>query len=382
METVQPTLKSGRDVWDRINMPEIEFKDRVQKIRSEMKREGIDILLVYGSGPDHYGDQCYVSNFVISMTLGALVIVPLRGEVVLIFEGSSRDLPSVQSSTWVEQIRSCSSIPDECFKYFKENNLNSAVVGLVGLRQFMPYFQLQSLLNSISTCKIVNADHVIRDLRVIKSQRESDQIKRASRILSLIFDHAANNSLPGMNEKDLEASLTKVGYLEGAQDIRMLIAKPRKTKWALRPVQNAPISPGDNIAIYLAVEFEGYWAEGIRNFVADFGWLKYSAINRGQELYQNMVQNLKIGKTIQQFYKETINELEESKIKYFQDYGFGYGIGLSLQEFPTISENDTSRINEGMFFTMRLALNDKKMGGILVGDTVQVTKEGPGILTK
>jgi len=48
METLQPTLKRGRDVWDRINMTEMEFHMRVEKIREKMQKESIDCILLYG----------------------------------------------------------------------------------------------------------------------------------------------------------------------------------------------------------------------------------------------------------------------------------------------------------------------------------------------
>ena len=48
METLQPILKRGRDVWDQINMPKGEFLQRVEKIREKMAGAGIDVLLLYG----------------------------------------------------------------------------------------------------------------------------------------------------------------------------------------------------------------------------------------------------------------------------------------------------------------------------------------------
>ena len=90
METMQPTLKNGRNVWDRVNMPETEFQERLKKVRKEMKREGIDILLLYGNAFNEYGSYCYLSHYIIRLPRGALVVVPPEGELALIFEGASR----------------------------------------------------------------------------------------------------------------------------------------------------------------------------------------------------------------------------------------------------------------------------------------------------
>ncbi len=41
METMQPDLKNGRNTWDRINMPEAEFQDRVNKnSKRDEERDG------------------------------------------------------------------------------------------------------------------------------------------------------------------------------------------------------------------------------------------------------------------------------------------------------------------------------------------------------
>ena len=96
METMQPTLKSGRNTWDWINMPVDELQARVRKIRRGMKREGLDLLLLYGHGFNEYGNYCYFSNYVIRLPQGAIVAIPLRGELTLMFEGAARGVASVK----------------------------------------------------------------------------------------------------------------------------------------------------------------------------------------------------------------------------------------------------------------------------------------------
>ena len=44
MDTLKPTLKRGRNVWDRVNMPVTEFQERLDKIQGQMEKEGIDVI--------------------------------------------------------------------------------------------------------------------------------------------------------------------------------------------------------------------------------------------------------------------------------------------------------------------------------------------------
>ena len=69
MRALQPTLRLGRDVWDREAMPVEEFADRTARLRAGMARRGLDALLLFGSGLDGCGHPTYVSNYIVSCRL-------------------------------------------------------------------------------------------------------------------------------------------------------------------------------------------------------------------------------------------------------------------------------------------------------------------------
>ncbi|MBW2078388.1 MAG: aminopeptidase P family N-terminal domain-containing protein, partial [Deltaproteobacteria bacterium] len=174
METMQPTLRIGRNVWDRVNLPETEFQERIERIKEKMKKQGIDVLFLYSSGFNEYGNACYLTNFVVRLPQGTLVAVPQDGEITLFFEGSSRMLPTVKKTVWVEDITACRDVSQEMVKYLKENNLIPSKIGFAGIRQLMPYNQYQFLSESLDQCEIVDVDQIIKDMRMVKSSREQD----------------------------------------------------------------------------------------------------------------------------------------------------------------------------------------------------------------
>ncbi len=382
METMQPILIGGRAEWDQINMPKAEFQERVDRIRKEMKKEGIDVLLVYGVF-HKYGDLGYISNYVpIVPKSGALVAIPQKGEAVSFMGGGPREVFATKRITWVEDVRPSMHLPTDCVKYLEEKNFMTSTIGFVGLRQLMPYSQWQGLREKTNQCKVVDADYIITDMRIVKSQRECDQIRRSARILLHVFDSIPDTLFRNMNEEILEAIVDREARLAGAEDFRMLVAKPRGKKWALRPAEDVQISPGDSVIIYLAVSFERYWSEGIRTFVAELSSLTKPASENAEALYERISGMIKPGKTASQFYKETIAELQRGKIEYIPDYGLGQGIGLDLQESPVITEEDATLLKEGMCLTLRLAIKDADLGAIMMGDTIHLSKDGPEVLTK
>jgi Xaa-Pro dipeptidase len=382
METMQPVLKNGRNVWDRINMPETEFQGRLKKIRKGMEKEGIDLLLLYGHGFNEYGNYCYLSNYIIRLPRGAMVVVPRKGRLALIFEGASRGIPSIKKTTWIEEIRASGDVSRECVKYLEEKKLIPCTIGFIGLRQLMPNDPFQFLCKSLSQSKLIDGDHLLREMRMLKSEREIDQIRRSSRIIVHAFNFIAGAALSEMNERILEARLRREVRLEGAEDFRMLIAKPRDERWAFRPAQEQEISSGETVILHLAIQWERYWAEATRTFILKGSSFAEPQFEPLRPLYERMVNGLRPGKKASQFYKETMTEIKKEGLIYIPDYGLGQGIGLSPQEFPVISGKENTLLREGMIFSLRLLIKDKNMGAVMIGDTIHLTREGPKILTR
>lgn len=381
METMQAALKNGRNVWDPINMPEQEFQERVETIRKGMKEEGIDVLLLYGNGLNEYGNASYISNLMIrGGGKGALVVIPKKDEIALIYEGPSRGIPSVKETTWIEEVKACGDASKECVKYLKEKNLALSKVGFAGIRQLMPYDQFQYLFESLKGCKIFDADGFLRAVRMVKSERERDEIRRASRIVDRGFAFISEIPLSGIDERKFEAMVNRETHYEGWEDFRMLIAKPLDPTWAFRPAEEAPLSAGETLIVYLATQYERYWAEGIRTFVVEEACLVEVKSESFQSLYQEILEGMIPGKKMSEFYKEALQAIRKSKVDPIQEYGFGQGIGLSLQEFPLISNKDETPLKEGMCFTLRLGVKDQQRGALFIGNTIYVSKNKAHLL--
>ncbi|MFB3884808.1 MAG: M24 family metallopeptidase [Thermodesulfobacteriota bacterium] len=381
METMQPTLKSGRNTWDRINMPVEEFRSRVKKIRQGMKERGIDVLLLYGNAFNEYGNYCYVCNYVIRLPQGALVAVPKNGEPSVIFEGASRGVPSIKKATWIDDIRAAGDVSKECVKYLQEKNLVSSVIGFAGLKGQMPYGQLQFLLDSLPKCKIVDAEPLVNDLRMVKSPMEILQIRRASRIVLHAFDFITSTSFEELREEVVEAGARREARLEGAEDFRMMIAKPLREKWAFRPPEESPLRSGDRILIYLALEFERYWAEAVRTFTLEGSSFVEMQPEGIKTLYEAIMGGMIPGKKVSRFYKESLIKIKKANEDAILDYGLGQGIGLSPKEFPVIEQKDRSALTPGMCFSLRLGVRKREIGPFMFGNTIYLSRKGPEILT-
>ena len=381
METLKPTLKRGRDVWDPINMPATEFQARVETLREVMGRKGLDLLLIYGYGPDAYGDQCYISNFLIKMPRGALVAIPAEGEVSLFVEGFPRDQPFVECTTWIKDIHTCKDVAEGCRGYIHEQPVRPETIGLAGLRAHMPYGQFRLLTQGLSPANLVASDDILSDMRALKSIREQDQVRRAARIVERTFSYLATASWPEKNETILEAGLDYFARLQGAEDVRVLVARQNEADGALRLARDASLAVGDGMIVYLAVSFERYWSEGIRTLVATHGGLELSSDEAVRELYMRIVNRITRQKTIVSFQTEVRDEIKNSPFAHLARYDLGQGIGLSLSEAPAIAGEEDGCFQAGHCLALRLDLMDQKGTRFVRGDTLLVTQTGGQVLT-
>ena len=246
----------------------------------------------------------------------------------------------------------------------------------------MPYVQLETLRNNLKGCKIVDAEPMMTDLRLIKSLNESNEVRRAARVANHVFSYLANTDFKDLREIIVEPALDREARIEGAEDVRLLIGRTSEKNWALRPAEDLPLTVGERVVIYLSVEYERYWAEGIRTFVVQPPRLVPVKSETGDKLVAQILGKLGSGKKTAQAYKAIVSELDKSGVKYSTQYGLGAGIGLSMQEMPVIASNDASTLKSGMCLTLRVAFQDQAVGDMMIGNTVFLSKEGPEILTK
>ncbi len=381
METMQPVMKAGRNVWDKVNMPRSEFIARIEKIQAEMKKQKIDVTLIYGNGLNDYGNPGYFSNSSIPNQRGAIVAVPAKGDISYIYDGSSRDLPKTRLTTWVEDVIPTENMTKACIKYLTDKKFIPSTIGLIGFKQLMPYGEFQVIKKSIEQCKIVELDNILSDMRAVKSEKELDQVRRASEVLNHVLNLVSSLHSSAMTETMLEAILGRDVKLEGASDFRMLIARPAGQNWTFQPSGERKIAVGDRLVIYLAVEYERYCAEVVRTFVAGAAGFTEVEKENTAATFKRITDLIKQGVKVSDLCQNIADELQKNKTGFVPDTGLGQGVGLSLNESPLISGKDETELKPGMCFALRIAIKGANSEAVMVGNTVLLLKNGVEIAT-
>jgi Xaa-Pro dipeptidase len=345
-----------------------------------MKKKKIEILLVYGYAFNQYGNTAYLTNFITRLPRGALVAVPANGQPALFFDGSSRGIPTFRKTVCDVDIVAVSDMPKDCAKYLKEKNLLPARIGLAGIREMMPYQQYASIRELFGDSTFVDATSIIAGMRVIKSERELDEIRRAARIVKDVLDGISAFPFPALTERVIQAFLYREARFWGAEDVRLFLGRTRPEGWYLGPAEDETIGEGQTIIFCFAVEFERYWAEAARTFKVERGLLM--PVDHGlDELYRAVTEKIKPGTPVSVVYRFAIDGLRVKGIEPMLEYGIGQGIGLSADEAPYLGENEDALVREGMVLTLRLFVKDPSAGPVAIGNTAVVTTAGAEVLT-
>jgi Xaa-Pro aminopeptidase len=382
METPQPPLKRGRDHWDQANMPGTEFQDRVRRMRQEMKQNGIEVLLLYGRNTNEYANPCYVSNYITGTQRPAMVILSPNDEIALIFDGFPRGLPTAKSRTWIENVIASSDISKTCVEFLTGKNLINSSIGYAGVNRLMPRGQLKFMKESLAGAKVIDCDKMLAEMRMIKSSMEKGQIQRASSIIMKAFQAVTAKSDGNLNERLLIAKVERIAYKDGAEDVRLLLGRPKDKDWSLRLPEDGQISDGDSLILYMAVESERYWAEAVRTFVVAGDSLVPAKAEIIDKVYTGIISQIKPGKSVSQFIKELMDALKQNQLDYIADYGLGQGVGLSLNELPALTNDNQAQFKDGMCLALRLIVKDKAMGAVMLGNTMYLSKGSAEVLTR
>ena len=378
MLSPQPVLKLGRDVWNRDALPVEEFEARIGRLRAVMSESGAAAALLYGRGPDSHGHVTFFSHYTPKLPLAALLVVPIAGEPSLLFQGASRGLPAVRATTWVGDVRACRDVASAVVALLQERHVVEGTVALAGVRELMPHGEALLVADALRGARVVQIGAEIDRLRAVKSDREIEQVRAASRLAADVLDRIATLAV-GRTGRVVEADLVRAARWGGAEDVRVMIARLDSGVVRFRPPCFAPVDDG-RVAVHLAVARERYWGAVTRTFeVRSTGFVDVSS--GAVRVRESLFARLRSGHTVAAFAREARAALSADGVEALDGHGLGHGIGVTSMEPPILTVEDETPVRAGMCFVVGAA--DVTADGALSvrGDTVVVAPEGAIPLT-
>lgn len=243
---------------------------------------------------------------------------------------------------------------------------------------------------------IKNSNSIIRELRLIKSTEEVNEIREAIRITIKGVNKLMEKSKAGMKEYELEAYFDFVCKKEGAKDTAFkTIAAGGKNATILHYTSNDnKLNDGDLVLFDLGAQYNYYNADITRTFPINGTFTKrqrevYEAVLRVNERVINTIKPGLSFKELNNISRDWIAEecikldLIKNKDEVSKYYWHGIGHSLGLDTHDIDSKDRDTTFEEGMVWTVEpgIYISEESIG-IRIEDNVLVTSTGVEVLTK
>jgi Xaa-Pro aminopeptidase len=386
---------------DELRISRAEHKDRIERIRSLMRRRRIDALylvnptrILYATGFSHISTERPVA-LVIPREAGLFFMAPrleydhIREECQ--FADEVYTYPDYPGKTHPMRLFA---------RFISDKGLASKLIatdspdGAAGGYGYRG----PSLKDLLSKAKFVDGRDIVDNLRLVKSSQEIRLLKESARWSEVAHDILLENAKSGVHDT---LAAVKSSYEALAKMLRKLGQRYVQLRIALSPVvvgfrgqvgtgsaiphavyTKDKIRKGDVLVTEAGVEVAGYTAELERTVIVG----KPSA--KAKKYFEVMTQaqdaalhEFRPGIPCSRVDEAARKSVEASGLGDALRHHTGHGIGLDGHEPPWLDPGDRTIIRQGMVFSCEPGLYFPGYGGFRHSDTVEITKKRMGFIT-
>ena len=255
----------------RICIPRNEYKERVQRCAAILRRENLDVLIVNGNEAD-YANPRYFSGFwplfersgvaIAANGDAALLVGPEssvfgadRNQLDKIFtllayrESANPAYPELKPDTFHDVFKSL-GVAAENIRIGVASYLDTSMVIFNAIKEAFP------------KAEIVDAGHVMVELRSVKSENELACLREGYRIANVATEEVIKAIRPGMTELQMVGVAQKVVYELGAEyeGLPMYVFSEASTRHAISRSSYREFQKGDIVQLNLSAKVDGYSA--------------------------------------------------------------------------------------------------------------------------
>lgn len=330
MITMENVLKRGRTVWDRDLLPEDEYVERVFAVRAVMAASGLDAIVTIGHSA-HPGNFTYLSGCVPLLGWMSIVLGRESGPV-LVSGGGSREIPFLRTQTWIDDLRTSSSLfagPAAVVGATLAEIIEpGGRVGLVGAAEDLAPRAYREMIDALAPYDVIEVNDLLTDVRAVKRPRELEALDRALKIARAAVEASADAWQGGASNAEALLAAERTSRLRGARDVRVLGNLAGED---LAPVEEHSRERHDRLVVYCAVEYLGYWAQHCATVGVGAG-----AATAPRRAVDAMVARASPGTNGSQLIAAALAELPPESSDVAVTYGFGGGMGLDSSEAPRL----------------------------------------------
>ncbi|MGH3298855.1 MAG: M24 family metallopeptidase [Trebonia sp.] len=359
-------------------MSEEDVGARLTRVREAMKRADLDGLLAFAPGWRRENVR-YLTGALFRGAF-AFAYLPADGPVTA-FLGNAADEQAVRRSGWVTDVRTV-DLPDsrEIAAVIAAATPGGGRIGVTQL-ELMPRAVLGPLREALPGSELVNATRMMDLVRLVKSDWELEQMRRAGVVCSAGWDAFVAAVKPGVREYEIVAEVEAQIKSMGAQDNFMLMASGRDEVRGMTPPGNRQLQVGDMVRTELTPSLDGYYAQICRSVVLgppSEGQLRsFDLFNEAVEAGLAAVRAGVTGGDIARAENDVFRSHgygEYTSSKYTRVRGHGHG--LHPDETPALLEDDETVLEENAVIIVHPNTYTPLCGYHVLGDPVVVKSGG------
>ena len=235
------------------------------------------------------------------------------------------------------------------------------------------------------TPSLTAAEEKLRLMRMVKSEDEMKKIREACRLADFAVEIGSSEIKEGRTEMEIlakiEYELKKAGVSQMSFSTMVLTGTNAASPHG-NPGDTA-IKKGDLVLFDLGVVFEGYCSDITRT-------IAYGSLNgKQQEIFDTVLRAeeaaaaaVKPGVSCADIDRIARSLIADKGYGEYFPHRLGHGLGISVHEYPSLTETNPLLLQEGMVFTIEPGIYVPGTAGVRIEDDVYVTADGAEILTK
>lgn len=354
--------------------------ERIQKLSQWMKETDVQMCFLTSTE-----SVFYLSNFYSDPHERLLAVAVFQEEEpILICPAMEKE--DAKKSGWPYEIIGYSDIENPWAFIQKAVSKRVEKISRIGIeKEHLNVERYEELSNIFANASFVSAEEKLRKLRMVKDEKELSIIREACALADYAIEVGCSEIKEGKTELDIlaaiEFALKKKGVAAMSFSTMVLTgangASPHGNP-GLTKVQK-----GDLVLFDLGVIVDGYCSDITRT-------VAYGDINEKQkEIYDTVlkaelaaISEAKPGVSCSAVDLTARNIIAEAGYGEYFPHRLGHGLGISVHEYPSLTETNELLLEKGMVFTIEPGIYVPGVAGVRIEDDVVVTDNGLEVLTK
>jgi Xaa-Pro dipeptidase len=356
------------------------MNQRINKLQTWMKENDIGFSLVTSSE-----NVFYLSGYYTDPHERLLALAVFQEEEPFLV-CPEMEFHNAKSAGWEHEIIGFNDIQNPWEMMVNAIKKRSIAAGKIAIeKEHMNVERYEQLMELFANVKFVSAEEKLRQLRMIKDEKELKILEEACALADFAVEFGASEIKEGKTELDvlnaLEYALKQKGVTEMSFSTMVLTGAN-----AASPHGNpgmTKIQKGDLVLFDLGVVVDRYCSDITRT-------VAYGDINEKQKEIYDTVLKAQLAALEASKPGVTASEVDLTARRIIADAGYGeyfphrlgHGLGISIHEYPSMTETNQLVLQEGMVYTIEPGIYVPGVAGVRIEDDVYIGADGAIALTK